>query len=76
VDDFESRLEKYRDSMRSCLYEIQKAKKELKNSIESSKVLVRQKISEMKEKYSQIKNDLKQMFIEMDARYRTFIQAV
>lgn len=76
VDDFESRLEKYRDSMRSCLYDIQKAKEELKNTIESSKALVRQKISDMKERYNQIKNDLKQMFIEMDARYRTFIQAV
>jgi uncharacterized coiled-coil DUF342 family protein len=76
VKEYESRLSKYRDSMRSCLYEMHKSKKELKNSIKASKEAINSKIAEMKETYNSIKADLKAMFREMDSQYRAFSKAV
>jgi stearoyl-CoA desaturase (Delta-9 desaturase) len=76
VKEYESRLSKYRDSMRSCLYEIHKSKKELKNSIKASKEAINSKITEMKETYTSIKADLIAMFKEMESQYRTFSNTV
>ena len=76
VEDYESRIAKCRTSMRSCLYEIQKAKKELKNSIKASKEVINQKIAEMKKTYNTIKADLKALFYEMESRHKGFQRTV
>jgi len=55
--------------MRTCLFEIHKAKKELKQAIQIKKAVLRQKISDMKLSYVQIKKDLKLIFNEMNAQY-------
>ena len=69
VSNYESRISTYRDSMRSCLFEIHKAKKELKKTIKNQKLVLREKISEMQLSYAQIKEDLKLLFKEMNAHY-------
>ena len=68
VSQYEVQLTKHRESMRTCLFEIHKAKKDLKNAINNQKEILRQKIIEMKESYAQIKNDLKLLFREMKAQ--------
>jgi len=69
VSNYESQISTYRDSMRACLFEIHKAKKELKQTIKNQKLVLRQKISEMQLSYAQIKEDLKLLFKEMNAQY-------
>lgn len=76
VDDYESRIAKCRKSLRACLFEIQKAKKDLKNSLKTSKDTINQKISDMKKTYNDIKADLKALFIEMESRYKGFQRTV
>ena len=68
VSQYEVQLTKHRESMRTCLFEIHKAKKDLKNAMNNQKEILRQKIIEMKESYAQIKNDLKLLFLEMKAQ--------
>ena len=67
--DYENKISTYRDSMKSCLYEIQKAKKELKKTLSNQRMVLREKISEMQKSYTQIKQDLKILFNEMNAQY-------
>tara|TARA_B100000767_G_scaffold271463_1_gene297165 strand:- start:816 stop:1586 length:771 start_codon:yes stop_codon:yes gene_type:complete len=67
--DYENKIKTYRHSMKSCLYEIQKAKKELKKTLSNQKKVLRDKISEMQVSYIQIKEDLKILFKEMNAQY-------
>lgn len=73
---YESRLTKYRDSLRSCLYDLHKARKELKIAVKDSKILVKEKIAEMKTNYAAIKADLKKMFKEMDLQYKSMIKSI
>jgi len=70
VSNYESRIHTYRNSMRACLFEIHKAKKELKQNLKNQKIVLRQKISEMQLSYVQIKEDLKLLFKEMNAQYK------
>ena len=69
ISNYKNQISTYRDSMRACLFEIHKAKKELKETIQNQKVVLRQKISEMQLSYIQIKADLKLLFKEMNAQY-------
>lgn len=66
---FEKQISTYRESMRSCLYEIHKAKKELKNAMKNQTDSTRERIAEIKQSYRQIKNELKVLFKEMNTLY-------
>ncbi len=76
VEDYESRIAKCRSSLKSCLYEIQKAKRDLKNSLSASKEAINVKIAEMKKAYNSVKTDLKALFSEMESRYKGFHRSV
>ena len=67
---FTERFVAKRDSIRSCLYELHKAKKELKESLEKSKLQMKQKISEVKENYQQLKREINNLFKEMERQIR------
>ena len=66
---FEKQISTYRESMRSCLYEIHKAKKELKNAMKNQTDSTRERIAEIKQSYRQIKDELKVLFKEMNTLY-------
>ena len=70
TSSYETQISTYRNSMRSCLFEIHKAKKELKQTLKNQKIVLRQKITEMQISYAQIKEDLKLLFKEMNAQYK------
>ena len=70
TSNYETQISTYRNSMRSCLFEIHKAKKELKLTLKNQKTVLRQKITEMQLSYVQIKEDLKLLFREMNAQYK------
>ena len=76
VGIYQSKISQYRESLRSCLYELHKAKKELKNAVRESKIIVKKKISEIKENYANIRADLKKMFKEMDGKYNSIVKTV
>ncbi len=67
---FTERFIAKRDSIRSCLYELQKAKKELKDSIEKSKIQIKEKISDVKKTYQQLKLEINNLFKEMEGQMR------
>jgi stearoyl-CoA desaturase (delta-9 desaturase) len=67
---FEKRLDSYRKSMRSCLFEIHKAKKELKKAMKNQSDSIREKIIEIKQSYKLLKEELRLMFKEMNQQYR------
>jgi len=73
ISSFEKEVSKYRESMRACLFEIHKAKKELKKAMKSQTDSIREKIAEIKQSYNQIKEDLKVLFTEMNAQYMSFV---
>jgi len=52
------------------LYELQKAKKELKDSIEKSKIQIKEKISDVKKTYQQLKFEINNLFKEMERQMR------
>ena len=70
VSVFEKQVDKYRKSMRACLFEIHKARKELKETMKSQSESIREKIVEIKLSYKQIKDELRIMFKEMNQQYR------
>ena len=76
VQDYESRISRCRDKMRSCLFEIHKSKKELKSSLSASKEAINTKISEMRESYNSIKAELRLLFKEMELQYKSITRAV
>jgi stearoyl-CoA desaturase (delta-9 desaturase) len=76
VADYKSRISKCRDKMRSCLFEIHKSKKELKDSLNASKEAINSKISEMRAAYNSIKAELRLLFKEMESQYKSTSRAV
>jgi stearoyl-CoA desaturase (delta-9 desaturase) len=70
VSAFEKQVDKYRKSMRACLFEIHKARKELKETMKNQSESIREKIVEIKLSYKQIKDELRIMFKEMNHQYR------
>ena len=52
------------------MYEIQKAKQEIKKLAKDSKIAMKSKISELKGSIKIAKNDLRQLFKEMNTEYR------
>ena len=68
---FESRLSKYRDRLRSRLYELHRAKKELKKKASESKNAIKNSIIDIKESTKKIKRDLKLLFREMKFEYKS-----
>tara|TARA_B100001113_G_scaffold226877_2_gene186263 strand:- start:12275 stop:13423 length:1149 start_codon:yes stop_codon:yes gene_type:complete len=76
TNSFESRLTNCRDKLISCLYEIQKAKRELKNKASKSKEAIKISINEMKNSSKKIRNDLRQIFREMKFEYKSAKTAV
>tara|TARA_B110000444_G_scaffold260298_1_gene306744 strand:- start:1399 stop:2556 length:1158 start_codon:yes stop_codon:yes gene_type:complete len=69
ISIFERQVDNYRKSMRACLFEIHKARKDLKKAMESQADSIREKITDIKHSYKQIKEDLKIMFKEMNEQY-------
>ena len=76
TEEFQSRIDEHKSSMRSSLYEIHKLKRELKNSVASSKKAVKDKIIELKKNYAELKAELKAVFKEMNRQYKAFARAV
>ncbi|MBT7460060.1 MAG: acyl-CoA desaturase [Euryarchaeota archaeon] len=70
VSIFEKQVDNYRKSMRACLFEIHKARKELKEAMKNQSESIREKIVEIKLSYKQIKDELRIMFKEMNQQYR------
>jgi len=73
---FEKQLLRYRKSMKLCLFEIHKARQEMKEAMKEAMKIqadyIREKIIEIKQSYKQIKQDLRLMFNEMNEQYKTF----
>ena len=76
TEEFQSQIDEHKSSMRSSLYEIHKLKRELKNSVASSKKAVKDKIIELKKNYAELKAELKAVFKEMNRQYKAFARAV
>jgi chromosome segregation ATPase len=70
VSLFEKQVNNYRKSMRACLFEIHKARKELNKAMKNQTDSIREKIAEIKKSYKQIKDELRIMFKEMNQQYR------
>lgn len=70
VSLFEKQVDNYRKSMRACLFEIHKARKELNKAMKNQTDSIREKIAEIKKSYKQIKDELRIMFKEMNQQYR------
>ena len=73
---FEKQLLRYRKSMKLCLFEIHKARQEMKaamkEAMKNQADSIREKMIEIKQSYKQIKQDLRLMFNEMNEQYKTF----
>ena len=67
---FEDRLTKCKENLRAKMYEVQKAKREIKKMAKESKIAMKNKISELKDSIKIAKNDLRQLFKEMNAEYK------
>ena len=52
------------------MYEVQKAKREIRKMAKDSKIAMKNKISELKDSIKIAKNDLRQLFKEMNAEYK------
>ena len=70
TNNFESRLYSYRDKLRSCLYDLHRAKKELSRKASDSKIAVKKTIIEIKRSTKKIRRDLTQLFKEMKSEYK------
>ena len=70
IHRFEDRLTKCRENLRAKMYEVQKAKREIKKMAKDSKIAMKNKISELKDSIKIAKNDLRQLFKEMNAEYK------
>jgi len=67
---YETKLQNCRDKLRSCLYEIQRAKKEMKKNAASSREAIKNKISDMKLSAKQIRQELSDLFTDMNENYK------
>ena len=67
---FEKQVMRYRKSMKLCLFEIHKARQEMKEAMKNQAESIHEKIIEIKQSYKQIKEDLKLMFNEMNEQYK------
>ena len=70
IHRFEDRLTRCKENLRAKMYEIQKAKQEIKKLAKDSKIAMKSKISELKGSIKIAKNDLRQLFKEMNAEYK------
>ena len=70
IHRFEDRLTRCKENLRAKMYEIQKAKQEIKKLAEDSKISMKSKIRELKGSIKIAKNDLRQLFKEMNAEYK------
>ena len=70
IHRFEDRLTGCKENLRTKMYEIQKAKQEIKKLAKGSKTAMKSKISELKDSIKMAKNDLRQLFKEMNAEYK------
>jgi len=76
IHRFEDRLTGCKENLRTKMYEIQKAKQEIKKLAKGSKTAMKSKISELKDSIKMAKNDLRQLFKEMNAEYKQAKTAV
>ena len=70
IHKFEDRLSKCKENLRARMYEIQKAKREIKKMAKDSKLAMKNKICELKDSIKIAKNDLRQLFKEMNVEYK------
>jgi len=63
---FEKRHHQCRESLRTCMFEIHKAKEELKIAMKNSKENIKDSIAEMKARLESIKRDMKAIFADMN----------
>lgn len=70
IHRFEDRLTNCKENLRAKMYEIQKAKRDLKKMAKDSKIAMKNKISELKDSIKMAKDDLLQLFKEMNAEYK------
>ena len=70
IHRFEDRLTRCKENLRAKMYEIQKAKQEIKKLAKDSKIAMKSKIIELKGSIKIAKNDLRQLFKEMNAEYK------
>ena len=70
IHRFEDRLTKCKENLRAKMYEIQKAKRDIKKMAKESKIAMKNKISELKDSIKMAKDDLRQLFKEMNAEYK------
>ena len=70
IHRFEDRLSKCKENLRAKMYEVQKAKREIRKMAKDSKIAMKNKISELKDSIKIAKNDLRQLFKEMNAEYK------
>ena len=70
IHRFEDRLTKCKENLRAKMYEIQKAKRDIKKMAKDSKIAMKNKISELKDSIKMAKYDLRQLFKEMNAEYK------
>ena len=70
IHKFEDRLSNCRERLRSCLYEIQKTKKQLNKMAAESKETMKSKIYDLKVASKLVKDDLRQLFKDMKFEYK------
>ena len=70
IHRFEDRLSKCKENLRAKMYEVQKAKREIRKMAKDSKIAMKNKISELKDSIKMAKDDLRQLFKEMNAEYK------
>jgi stearoyl-CoA desaturase (delta-9 desaturase) len=63
---FEKRHNQCRDALRTCMFEIHKAKEDLKVAMENSKEVIKVRISEMRVRLETLNRDMKAIFAEMN----------
>jgi len=63
---FEKRHNQCRESLRACMFEMHKAKEELKIAMENSKEAIKARIAEMKVRLESLKRDMKAIISEMN----------
>ena len=72
-DKFDDNYYSKRDSLRNCLFELQKAKAELKQSLQLSKIQIKKRIDEIKKSYIKLKKEIKAILKDMDEQLRSGI---
>ena len=72
-DKFDDAYYSKRDSLRSCLFELQKAKSEFKQSLQLKKIQIKKRIDEIKKSYIKLKKEIKAILKDMDEQLRSGI---